>query len=177
MTWQYLKFILVAPGIVVHELAHVFFCLLFRVRIHRISLLRYDKVAGFVIHDEPRRFFPALFISLGPLIINSLLAIWLFSLISQPYSALSILFLWLGIVLGLQAIPSTGDARALFNNAKHNILRNPLVILFFPVVLVIYLLNILKQVYIHFIYVIFLLALSPYFNQALEWLETLIKAN
>ena len=96
MTWQHLRFILIAPGVVVHELAHAFFCLLFGVKVYKISLLRYDRVAGFVLHDEPRRFFPALFISLGPLIINSLLALWLFSLVDWTFSASSFLFLWLG---------------------------------------------------------------------------------
>ena len=81
------------------------------------------------------------------------------------------------MVLGLQAIPSTGDARALFNNAKHNVLRNPLIILFFPIALIIYLLNLLKRIYIDIIYVAFLLLLSPRLNQALEWVEAIIKFN
>jgi hypothetical protein len=92
----------------------------------------------------------------GPLIINSALAIWLFTKVTAAYDWHVVLYLWLGIVLGLQAIPSTGDAKSLFDNANHNIWRNPLVILFYPLVLVLYILNFLKYFYIDIIFVGFL---------------------
>jgi len=149
-----------APGIMVHELAHAFFCIFFGVKIHRINLLRFDTVAGYVIHDEPRRFLPSFFISFGPLIINSALSIYLFSKIVWDYDFYVLIYLWLGIVLGLQAIPSTGDARALLNNANHNIWRNPLVIIFYPLVLVLYILNWLKYIKIDFIFVVVLFYLA-----------------
>jgi hypothetical protein len=149
-----------APGIMVHELAHAFFCLFFGVKIHRINLLRFDTVAGYVIHDEPRRFLPSFFISFGPLIINSALAIYFFSSIVWDYDFYVLLYLWLGIVLGLQAIPSTGDAKALLNNANHNFLRSPLVIIFYPLVLILYILNWLKYIKIDFIFVLVLFYLA-----------------
>lgn len=165
MFWQYLKFILLAPGIIVHELAHAFFCVLFRIKIYRINLLRYDAVAGYVIHAEPQRFLPALFISFGPLIINSVLALWLFTKVELVYAWPILLYLWLGITLGLQAIPSTGDAKALLNNANHNFWRNPLVIVFYPLVLVLYILNFLKRLFIDFIFVIFLFYIAQAHGQ------------
>jgi len=165
MFWRYLYFIICAPGVIVHELAHAFFCVIFNVKIHRINLLRFDSVAGYVIHDEPRKFFPSFFISFGPLIINSGLAIWLFSKIVwvnnwHAFSWYNLLYLWLGAVLALQAIPSTGDAKSLFNNANHNFWRNPLVILFYPLVLALYILNFLKFVYIDFFYIGFLIYIA-----------------
>ncbi len=152
MFWSYFKFFLSAPGIIVHELAHAFFCVLFGVRIHRINLLRYNEVAGFVIHDEPRRFLPAFFISFGPFIINSALAMWLFTKVSLVWDFQVILCFWLGFALALQAIPSTGDAKSLFNNANHNFFHNPLVIIFYPLVLLLYILNFLKYIFIDIIY-------------------------
>ena len=149
-----------APGIIVHELSHAFFCVFFGVKIHKINLLRFNTVAGYVIHDEPRRFLPSFFISFGPLIINSILAIYLFSKIVWDYDFYVLIYLWLGIVLGLQAIPSTGDAKALLNNANHNILRNPLVIIFYPLVLILYILNWLKYIKIDFIFVLVLFYLA-----------------
>jgi hypothetical protein len=149
-----------APGIIVHELSHAFFCVFFGVKIRKINLLRFDTVAGYVIHDEPRRFLPSFFISFGPLIINSILSIYLFSKIVWDYDFYVLIYLWLGIVLGLQAIPSTGDARALLNNANHNIWRNPLVIIFYPLVLILYILNWLKYIKIDFIFVLVLFYLA-----------------
>lgn len=152
MFWAYFKFFLTAPGIIVHELAHAFFCFLFGVKIHRLSLLRYNEVAGFVIHDEPRRFLPSFFISFGPLIINSALALWLFTKITFIVDFQNIMYVWLGFALALQAIPSTGDAKSLFNNANHNFWRNPLVIIFYPLVLLLYILNFLKYIFIDIIF-------------------------
>lgn len=168
MFWRYLKFLLMAPGIIVHELAHAFFCVLFGVKIYRINLLRYNEVAGYVIHAEPRRFLPAFFISFGPLIINSLLAVFLFAKVELIFSWSIALYFWLGIAFGLQAIPSTGDAKALFNNANHNFWRNPLVIIFYPLVLILYFLNFLKYIYIDFIFVIFLFYIAQFYAKA--WL-------
>lgn len=153
MFWRYFIFFLKSPGIIVHELAHAFFCVLFGVKIHRINLLRYDEVAGFVIHDEPRRFLPSFFISFGPLIINSALALWLFTKVSLIWDFQIILCFWLGCALALQAIPSNGDAKSLFNNANHNFWHNPLVIIFYPLVLILYVLNFLKYIFIDTIYV------------------------
>ncbi len=156
MWWRYFWFVLMAPGIIVHELSHAVFCLLFGVKIYKINLLSYNKVAGYVVHAEPTRFLPSFFISFGPLIINSSLAVWLFSQVTLIFNWQDIILIWLAIALGLQAIPSTGDAKALFKNANHNILRNPLLILFYPLVLVLYLLNFLKYLFIDFIFVAFL---------------------
>ncbi|MFA5154938.1 MAG: metalloprotease family protein [Patescibacteria group bacterium] len=157
MFWSYLYFILMAPGIIVHELAHAFFCWLFKVKIYSINLLRFDRVAGYVTHEEPRGFFASFFVSFGPLIINSALAVWLFAKVNwASHDWRILLYLWLAIALGLQAIPSTGDAKALWQSANHKLLRNPLVILFYPLVLLLYILNFLKRLYIDFIFVVFL---------------------
>jgi hypothetical protein len=153
MFFNYFYSILTAPGVMVHELAHAFFCLLTGVRIRKISLFRFDKVAGYVIHDEPTGFFSSFLISFGPLIINSYLAMWLFTKVVSPLSWLDILFFWLGAAIALHAIPSTGDAQSLLKNANRNIWRHPLKILFYPLVLILYILNLLKRIYFDIVYV------------------------
>jgi len=130
MFFDYFYSILTAPGVMVHELAHAFFCVISGVRIRRISLFRFDRVAGYVLHDEPKGFFSSFLISFGPLIINSYLAMWLFAKIAAPYGWLDLLLLWLGFAVAMHAIPSTGDAQSLLKNANRNILRHPLKILF-----------------------------------------------
>lgn len=157
MKRYYFYAILTAPGVVVHELAHALFCFLSGVKIHKINLFRFQKVAGYVVHDEPHGFFSSWLISFGPLIVNSYLAMFFFAQLQSPYSFWDLLFLYLGVVVALQAIPSTGDAESLLLMANRNFWRKPLVILLYPLVLVLYLLNLLKRFYFDWAYVIFLL--------------------
>lgn len=157
MWGYYLISLILAPGVIVHELGHVFFCVLSGIKIHRITLFRFKRTAGYVVHDEPRSSFQALFIALGPLLINSSVTLLLFSLVKEPYPTLANgLYLWLGITIGLQAIPSNGDAKALLTTTNHAIRRNPFAILIYPFTLVIFLLNLLKRLYIDFLFVTFL---------------------
>ncbi|MFA6486081.1 MAG: metalloprotease family protein [Candidatus Magasanikbacteria bacterium] len=150
----YLYSLLTAPGVAIHELAHAVFCLLSGVKIHRIKLFQFGPTAGYVVHDEPEMFYQALLISLGPLIINSLLAMGLFSQLVEPYGCWQvILFGWLGIAIGLHAIPSTGDAQTLLSIANRRVWRNPLIILGYPFVLAIYILNLLKRLHIDIVFV------------------------
>jgi len=164
MFWYYFFNILTMPGVVVHELAHALFCLLSGVKIHRIKLFQFGEVAGFVVHDEPRNFFQGFFISFGPLIVNSALAIFLFALFSEPWARFQPwLALWAGVVVGLHAIPSTGDAKSLLQMANHRFWRNPLVIVAYPLVLILYILNILKRLHIDIVFVGFLFWLGRFY--------------
>lgn len=163
MFFYYLYLILGAPGVIVHELAHAFFCLLYGIKIYKINLFQFKKVAGYVIHSEPKSIMSSFFISFGPLLINSGLAVYLFTKIIPPYFNLyNLLWLYLGIVIGLEAIPSTGDAESLLQNANHNILRNPLKLLLYPLILVLYILNLLKRIYFSIFFVAFLFYLAKF---------------
>lgn len=156
MKLYYFYAILTAPGIIVHELAHALFCVLSGVKIYKINLFRFQKVAGYVIHEEPKTFMSSWLISFGPLIVNSYLAMFFFAQIRPIYNLWDLLFLYLGIAIALQAIPSTGDAESLLQMANRNFWKNPLIILLYPLVLVLYLLNLLKRFYFDWAYVIFL---------------------
>ncbi|MHB8903776.1 MAG: DUF3267 domain-containing protein [Patescibacteria group bacterium] len=168
MFLNYLLMILGAPGVIVHELAHAFFCLFFGIKIYKINLFQFKQVAGYVTHDEPISFLASFFISFGPLLVNSVLAIYLFTKIIPPYNSLvisnlyNLLWLYLGIVIGLQAIPSTGDAESLLQNANRNILRNPLKLLLYPLILVLYILNLLKRMYFNIVFVGFLFYVAKF---------------
>ena len=169
MFLDYFYSLLTAPGVMVHELAHAFFCLVSGVKIYKINLFRFGQVAGYVVHEEPRGFLASLLITFGPLIINSYLALYLFTFVNGPYNLASflnwhfILFLWIGIAVGLHAIPSTGDAQSLLKNANRHILRNPLKIIFYPLVLILYILNLLKRLYIDIIFVAVLFYISRHY--------------
>ena len=115
-------------------------------------------MAGYVQHEEPQKFYQHVFVSFGPLTANTLVAMVLFAGIKQPFFDYhNALYLWLGIGIGLHAIPSTGDARALWQAAKRRFWRNPFVFIAFPLVALLYFLNILKRWRIHFLYTAWLL--------------------
>lgn len=58
------------PGVMVHELAHHFFCDLSRVPVFRICYYRVGNPAGYVIHGKTADLRANLLISVGPLFVN-----------------------------------------------------------------------------------------------------------
>jgi hypothetical protein len=156
----YLKYyflnLLVAPGVIAHELAHAVSCLFGGVKIFKMKLFRFGNPAGYVEHAIPEGFFQSLVISAGPLVFNTLIALLLFSKFEFVASVQSGIALWLGLVVGLHAIPSMGDVEVLWKVSKKRIRKNPLVFFGLPFVLFLYTLNILKRWHIHFVYALFL---------------------
>lgn len=160
----YLYALFTAPGVIIHELGHAFFCFLAGVKIHKMRLFRFGNPAGYVTHDEPTKFYQAVLVSFGPLIANTLLALLAFARVFTPYLAWqNIVPFWLGAVISLHAIPSTGDAKALLATTNRRVWRNPLIIIGYPFVLVIYMLNILKRLHIPIVYATLLFWLGNIF--------------
>lgn len=155
--FDYIFRLSMAPGVIMHELSHALFCVFGGVRIYKMRLFtlnRRNRVAGFVTHEEPQSFLQNFLITFGPFFINSLVALFLFSLIKSPYLVWqNTLFAWLGLTIGLQAIPSSGDAQSLLISANRRVWRNPLVVLAYPFVFLIYILNWLKRIHFDLIYV------------------------
>lgn len=164
MFFRYLFDLITAPGVAMHELGHAFFCLTSGVRVHKIKLFQFGRTAGYVLHDEPAKFYQGLFISTGPLILNSLFSLFAFakfefSLVDwQTY-----LWLYFGVVVGLHAIPSDGDAQALLALANRRVLKNPLVVIGYPLVFLLYIFYWLKKFRLDWIFVIALFWLGNIF--------------
>lgn len=159
----YFYSLLTAPGVVIHELGHVVFCVLAGVKIHEIKLFRFGNPAGYVIHDEPRQFVRAVLVSFGPLIVNTLVSLFCFARFSPILTLTNILYLWLGIASALHAIPSTGDAKSLLATTNSRILRNPLILIGYPFVILIYTLNLLKRIHLHVLFAALLFWLGNHF--------------
>lgn len=161
--WVYLYEAVTAPGVAVHELGHAFFCWLSGVKIHKIKLFQFKQVAGYVQHDDPQYFYQHVLISFGPLVVNTLVAMVLFAGIKAPWNDYyNIVWLWLAVGIGLHAIPSTGDADALWGAAKRRFWHNPLVLITFPLIAALYFLNLLKRWRIHFLYTLLLAVVAVY---------------
>lgn len=146
--------ILTAPGVAMHELGHVFFCITAGVKVHKVRLFQFGKTAGYVIHDEPVRFGQGFLISIGPLIMNSLFTLFAFAKFNfvsgawQPW-----VWLYFGLAVGLHAIPSDGDASALLHLANRRVFKSPLVIIGYPAVFMLYVFYWLKRFKLDWLYV------------------------
>ena len=146
--------LLTFPGIILHEAAHLFFCRLFRLRVYDARLLRLGNPAGYVIHEKTDNFTALFFVSIGPFAVNTVLCIlfctsaW-FSLQGPGANKLlAYFFYWLGLSIGMHAIPSTADLSNLWEITPAKARQgNILAILSLPLVAVLYLVNLGRVVW------------------------------
>lgn len=123
------------PGIVLHEIAHRFFCDVFDIDVYHIRyFIAFDQKAGHVVHAPTDNLWHRFFIGVGPLFINSLMCMLLTfpagciyyldvefvennsALLAALYAILS----WSGYSIGFHAIPSNQDIRGLGSLTKPN---------------------------------------------------------
>jgi hypothetical protein len=151
--------LLTFPGVIVHEAAHMLFCRLRRVAVFDACFLRFGNPAGYVIHEVPRDFTSIFLISMGPFFVNSILCLFFclpamipFHVFGQP-DLLCYFLMWIGISIGMHAFPSTQDAKVLWSSARTSAaLRNPLALLSLPLVVVIYIANLLRIFWLDYLY-------------------------
>ncbi len=152
------------PGVMFHEWAHKTFCQLSGVRVHRVVYFRFGNPAGFVSHDEPRHYFQNFWISVGPLVINSLVAVLFTSLaLRLSYNPrFSLVLLWLALSAGMHAFPSNHDMRHISSASRAALRSGGSLIhyLSFPFVGLIILANELKFFWFDFVYAMLLIALG-----------------
>lgn len=152
--------ILTFPGVIVHEAAHMLFCKLRGVPIFDVKFFQFDmNVAGYVLHAEPDDFTSSFLISIGPFLLNTLLCLLICFPASIPIylfddiNLISMFLVWLGVSIGMNAFPSNQDANIIWERAKKEVGRmNLLAIISFPLVILIYIANILKIVWFNAIY-------------------------
>lgn len=151
--------ILTFPGVIVHEAAHMLFCKMRRVPVFDVCFFSMGNPAGYVIHGETDNFNTTFLISVGPFIINSLLCILICLPAFFPYYVfgvehpLTYVLLWLGLSIGMHAFPSNQDASVMFSQAKIAVkTMNPLAIISYPLVIIIYIANLLSFFWADLIY-------------------------
>lgn len=147
------------PGVIVHEAAHMLFCRLRGLAVLDVCFFRVGNPAGYVIHEETNDFNTAFLVSVGPLIVNSILCVVFCFPAYVPVRVfgrpdpLSYLLLWLGISIGMHAFPSTHDAKNVWRLARQQAGKlKPLVLLSFPLVVAIYAANLLRIVWFDYLY-------------------------
>jgi hypothetical protein len=151
--------IITFPGIVVHEFAHMLFCKIRKVAVFDACYFRVGNPAGYVVHESTGNFTTTFLVSMGPFFVNTLLCLLICLPAYMPVKffnldhPLSYFLIWLGVSIGMHAIPSNQDATIIFEQAKVNARKgNILAIVSFPIVGLIYLFNVLRFVWADLIY-------------------------
>lgn len=158
------------PGIIVHEMAHRFFCDITHTPVYAISYFNLGNPTGFVYHAPCIGIKKNLLIALGPLIINSILCMIIGFYAAYPLIILethnngifSFFMLWLAVSIGIHAFPSDTDIKSLRQSLiapqeSSWLLRTTIISIqgFFKVI------NYLRIVWIDFIYASILINLLP----------------
>jgi hypothetical protein len=160
--------ILSFPGVIVHEAAHQLFCRWFKVAIFDVCYFRVGNPAGYVMHEPVEDFKTLWFVSMGPFFVNTALCVFFCSAAFLPMWELKIsdplayFFYWLGISIGMHAFPSTQDLRHIWDAAPREAKRfNLLAILSFPVVGILFVLNLARVVWADVVYGVAVGILAP----------------
>ena len=109
------------PGVVIHELAHQLFCRYFKIPVYQVCYFRFGNPSGYVVHGQPGKWTHNVLVGAGPFFLNSVLgatlafpsALRVFEF-DGAASTLDGILIWLGVSIAMHAIPSTGDARSMW---------------------------------------------------------------
>ena len=161
--------ILTFPGVIAHEAAHKFFCDRAGVPIKAVCYFRFGNPAGFVIHGPAEKAGQSFLITIGPLLVNSLLCVLLtFSaFIYRRYyggggsSLIYWFFMWLGIAIGMHAFPSNEDAASFAASVKRMNRKGILYLVAIPFAGLVALANVLKIFWFDLIYAVGLSYILP----------------
>ncbi|WNS45604.1 metalloprotease family protein [Paenibacillus sp. MMS20-IR301] len=150
--------IITFPGVIVHEFAHQLFCRLFRTSVLDVCYFRVGNPSGYVVHEHPRKNSHQIWIGLGPFFINSLIG----ALIALPAAIpvmrfgsptiVDYILIWLGVSIAMHSIPSTGDAKNIWNSVKDKQTSWLVKIVMTPIVGLIYLFSFGSVLWLDLIY-------------------------
>ena len=142
------------PGVIIHELSHHFFCIIFRARVIDVCYYNFRDSSGYVLHERPKHIYQDVLISTAPFFLNSFLgALIVYPTIVNKLLKLGLVSLnWqdifkiiISISIGMNAIPSKGDGLSIWSsvgNSDMNFLFKLLAqVIISPLVLIIFLIN------------------------------------
>ena len=153
-----LRSIFYMPGVVTHELSHHIFCIIFKVKVIKVCYYNFKDSSGYVRHERPKHLYQDILIAVAPFFLNTFLGgLVAYPTIINKLPALGLLTLnWrdilsmiISISIGMQAIPSKGDALSMWNFIGESdinfLLKIAGKLIIAPVVLVVFLLNFLSS--------------------------------
>ncbi len=117
----YFTSLLTFPGVALHEFAHKKFCDWFGVRVFKVRYFRFGNPVGYVEHAEPEKYRQVFWISFGPLIINTIVAIVVSMIAFTPNTdpLLASFLLWIAFSAGANAFPSGHDMHNVITASKN----------------------------------------------------------
>jgi hypothetical protein len=155
------------PGVVVHELAHLLACRWSGTPVYAVCYFRVGNPSGFVVHGPAERPWQSIAIGLAPFLVNSLLG----ALIAFPAALMfnlgggggwiDVFLMWMGVSIAMHALPSTGDAKAMWAAVSGQRAGWATKIMVGPLVGLIYLMSIASVFWFNLIYGWFLCMLLP----------------
>ena len=157
------------PGVVLHEWAHAFFCRQLGVTVHEVKYFQIGKgVAGYVKHEVPKKYSQTFWISIGPLLVNSITAILLsyIATFAPTESLVWYILLWLGLSIGMHSFPSDQDMSHISLSSKAAIKEGGTYLhyLAFPFVWLVWIANKLRVIWFDLIWAILLISLGGGFG-------------
>ena len=156
------------PGVIIHEWAHKKFCEWLSVPVHKVVYFRFGNPAGYVLHEPSQIYKQTFWISVGPLIVNSIGALVFSSIASQTISGSGLWYfsLWIAFSSGMHSFPSDSDMQHIMQASKISIKQGCsfLHYLAFPFVWLIWIANKLRFFWFDAIYAAILIAIGGGFN-------------
>ena len=153
-----LRSIFYMPGVVTHELSHHIFCIIFNVKVIKVCYYNFKDSSGYVRHEKPKHLYQDILIAVAPFFLNTFLGgMVAYPTIINKLPILGLLTLnWRDILsmitsisIGMQAIPSKGDALSMWNfigeSDMNFLLKIASKLIIAPLVLVVFLLNFLSS--------------------------------
>lgn len=159
--------IITFPGTVLHEWAHKKFCDWFNVKVIAVKYFSVEA-DGWVIHERPKTYQATFWISIGPLIINSLVCFCvgiIAGFFLNIYNGNEVVFLslsWLALSFGSHSFPSNQDTNNILDESKTRLKNGGsfLHYLAYPLFGLIWLANILRFFWFDFIWAIAIILLA-----------------
>ena len=153
-----LRSIFYMPGVVTHELSHHIFCIIFNVKVIKVCYYNFKDSSGYVRHERPKHLYQDILIAVAPFFLNTFLGgLIAYPTIINKLPTLGLLTLnWRDILsmitsisIGMQAIPSKGDALSMWNfigeSDMNFLLKITAKLIIAPLVLLVFLLNFLSS--------------------------------
>ena len=142
------------PGVIIHELSHHFFCIIFSARVIDVCYYNFKDSSGYVLHEQPKHLYQSVLISTAPFFLNSLIGglvsymtiINKLSIIGlESLNLLDFFRIIISISIGMNAIPSRGDALSIWKSITDSdmnfLLKITNQVIITPLILLIFLLN------------------------------------
>ena len=142
------------PGVIIHELSHHFFCIIFNAKVTDVCYYNFRDSSGYVMHNRPRYLYQDVMIATAPFLLNSILGgLVAYPTIINKLSTLGLASLnWqdflriiISISIGMSALPSKEDGLSIWNyvcDSNSNLLMKLFSkLMISPVVLLIVLIN------------------------------------